>query len=943
MEDDIDSVARWQQVKALFAQAIELEPSSRRAFLIESCGTDQDLRRQVEQLLHDHARAEDFLESPAVVEEAARRGISFEPINAGSLLGPYRIVRELGRGGMGVVYLAERIDGEYERQVAIKLINRVLPDGLLLDRFRQERQILAQLQHPGIAQLLDGGTTDGGQPYLVMEYVQGEWIDLYCKRRGLTIDQRLKLFRRVLDAVHYLHQNLVIHRDLKCSNVLVTAQGEPKLLDFGTAKLLEAETAGLLAQSSPAAVPTASVVLALTPEYASPEQLQGRPVSTASDVYALGVVLFELLTGSRPYALPDRWSPEAVQIVCETTAPRPSSRRLGDDTSLTAAEQHRHRRRLRGDLDNIVGMALQKEPGRRYPSAAQFSEDLRRHLHSQPVLARADTLSYRVGKFVRRHRVGVGAAMLTLVAILGGSIIALESARVARRERAQAAAQRERVEKISAFLVELFEISDPNVARGQPVTAAELLDRGAARIRREMSGQPLDRAALIDAMALAYEKQRLPDQARPLFEEALRLRREHLPPDHLERAQSEAHLGHFLIGYKDYDAAEPHLRTALDLYTTLGQAPAERAEVLDDLSLLASARNQLGTAEALARESLDLRRRTLGANHADVAESLNNLASILHASDRRGEARLLLEQALEMRRRLFGDDHTDVINGLNNLATVLFYDGDLGAAQERFEQALSIDARLFDHDHPGRAQTLDNLAAVLHASGNLEAARQRYDEALVLRRRLLGDDHLDVATGLTNRAALAVDLGQSAEAVAFYREALPILEQALGPSHPSTLYCRQDLAWVTYRAGRAVAAAEMFEPLVSAIAEAFGEDDPELASSRLGLGLAQLEQEQWGAAETQLRAALRIYQSHEEATPWRLGWTRTGLGVALRRQGRVEQAEPLLRAGFDGLVEDAEAPRQAVVMAGAELAQLYRASARPQQAAELEAALTVRD
>lgn len=430
---------KWQRIDQLFDDALELAANERAAFLDATCAEDAELRCDVESLLAATEASGDFIELPLMTTDDDE-AVSL----AGQSLGPYRLLREIGRGGMGVVYLATRADDEYNKQVAIKLIQPGPPNKDLLRRFRRERQILASLDHPNIARLLDGGTTAQGVPYLAMEYIAGTPITQYCDAQKLSITARLKLFRSVCAAVQYAHQNLVIHRDLKPGNILVTADGGVKLLDFGIAKLLDTD-------SGPVASNTTSGLHVMTPEYASPEQIQGEPITTASDVYALGVVLYELLTGHYPYRFKDRSLPEIIRVICEQE-PEPPSRAIsrvethtadnGKSQTIISAETvsrtregkpERLRARLRGDLNDIALMALRKDPQQRYRSVEQLSEDIRRHLEGQPVLARKATFAYRASKFIRRYKTGVAAAAIILVILLGGIIVTLRQASIARQ------------------------------------------------------------------------------------------------------------------------------------------------------------------------------------------------------------------------------------------------------------------------------------------------------------------------------------------------------------------------------------------------------------------------------------------------------------------------------------------------------------------------------
>jgi serine/threonine protein kinase len=429
---------RWQQVKGVLQEALELSEQRRKTFLDDACQDDQPLRQEVESLLRQqNVLTEGFLRSPVAVsgQEVERDAASW----GGRRIGSYVIIDIIGEGGMGSVYRAARADEQYQKQVAIKIVKLGLDTPFALARFRAERQILANLEHPNIARLLDGGTTEDGLPYVVMELVEGQPIDQYCETHKLSIDDRLRLFRTVCLAVQYAHQHLVVHRDLKPGNILVTADGTPKLLDFGIAKILGTGSLPSGAEH------TVSLMRMLTPEFASPEQVRGDTVTTASDVYSLGVILFGLLTGRSPYEFDSRSADAIVRAICETEPPKPSTaasrkatsrnaqQATGEKQILTGDSSAGLSKRLRGDLDNMVSMALRKDPQRRYASAEQFAEDIRRHLENLPVIARADTVRYRVSKFVRRNRASVVAAAMVLVLLVGALLMTLHEAHKAQR------------------------------------------------------------------------------------------------------------------------------------------------------------------------------------------------------------------------------------------------------------------------------------------------------------------------------------------------------------------------------------------------------------------------------------------------------------------------------------------------------------------------------
>jgi serine/threonine protein kinase/tetratricopeptide (TPR) repeat protein len=503
---------RWQEIKEKLDAALDLEPAGRRAYLDKVAGADPELRRELESLLAAHEKAgADFLNTPAAQAIAEPRAPDLSEVLNGRRIGPYQIVGPIGAGGMGEVFRAFRVD-EYRKEVAIKLVRAGQDSGFVVSRFKNERQILASLDHPNIARLLDGGSTEDGVPYFVMELIDGQPIDEYCDSKQLATAERLTLFLQVSSAVQFAHQRLIIHRDIKPSNILVTSEGTPKLLDFGIAKILDTEAV------SGQFEPTLTLFRALTPGYASPEQVKGEPITTASDVYSLGVVLYELLTGRHPYRRVESTPQEIARAVCEVEPERPSTavkrrpvaEECGECRSATAlpemADNSREKlsKKLRGDLDNIVLMALRKEPGRRYASVEQFAEDLRRHLESLPVLARKDTLGYRTSKFITRHWAGVAAAIIVAVTVLAGLAITLREAQIARQQQARAEARFNDVRALANSL--MFDVHDSIQYLPGSTPARKLLVARAQRYLDSLARDAASDASLQRELATAYEK-----------------------------------------------------------------------------------------------------------------------------------------------------------------------------------------------------------------------------------------------------------------------------------------------------------------------------------------------------------------------------------------------------------------------------------------------------
>jgi serine/threonine-protein kinase len=869
---------RWHRIEELFSTVADRPPDERGAYLRQECGDDEELRREVLELLA-HETADGFLEEPI---KHATLAVTNEPADEmlGQRIGPYRLARLIGRGGMGAVYEAARDDQEFEQRVALKLIRRGMESEFVRARFLRERQILAALDHPHIARLFDGGATADGRPYFVMEFVAGEPITEYCRRRELALNEKLNLFRDVCAAVQHAHQNLVVHRDLKPNNILVTADGTPKLLDFGIAKLL---TPG----PGEAITRTETAVRLMTPEYASPEQVRGGAITTATDVYALGVVLYELLTGRRPYQFETYAPLEIERAICETEAARPSEA-VGQSLKLG--------RQLAGDLDNIVMMALRKEAARRYPSVEQFAEDLRRYLAGLPVTARPDTFTYRAGKFVRRHRLGVAAITLVLLSMLGGILATTYAARQARAERDRANQAAATAQAVTQSFVSVFEFADPGKSRGNAITARELLDQGAEKVVRDLKDQPAVQAKLMDTIGGLYQSIGMYDRAQSLLEDALKLRRQTLGAEHADVAESLHHLATLAFGKGDYTGSETQYREALALRRKLlGTNHPDMAESMVGLGRSLLERGNYTEAEPLLREALALRRQRLGPEHKDVAESLNGLGRLLSKQGKFAEAADLYQQALAIHRKLYGAEHPLVAGSLNSLAAMLHELGDYNGAEPLFREALALNRKLLGAEHPEIAPSLANLASLLQDKREYEEAEQLYRQALALRRKLFGENHPNLAITMNNLATLLAAKGNYEECEALHRQALAIRRQHLGDDHPEVATSLHNIAILLYHKGA------------------------------------------YSEAEQMQRQAIAIYQKSLKPEHWMIHRSRSHLGACLTKFKRYREAEEQLLAAYAGLKaargEQYDLTRKTV----SRLIELYEAWGKPAQAAPYRA------
>ncbi|ARA94176.1 hypothetical protein AWN76_014115 [Rhodothermaceae bacterium RA] len=946
---------RWEHIETLFERALDLEPAAREAFLDEACGDDAALRGEVASLLASYTAAQPFF---------ARLADQVEPIVSARLeppgapparIGPYRIDRELGRGGMGTVYHAERDDGQYRQQVAIKLLRREFASDDVVRRFLAERQILASLNHPNIARLLDGGMTETGRPYFVLEYVEGWPILDYCETHRLGLEARLRLFQDVCAAVQYAHQNLIVHRDLKPGNILVadgaeTGAPQVKLLDFGIAKLMQPGMDGHLAM-------THTDVRPMTPLYASPEQLRGERVTTASDVYQLGVLLYELLTGQRPYA---RFEPTAYQIeraICEEDPPPPSQ------AVPPGGARPPWSRRLRGDLDAIVGKAMRKVPDERYESAAALSGDVERYLEQRPVRARRGNVTYRFAKFVRKHRVAVAAAGVIAVLLVTLAVLSVRFALVTARQADLVARERDKAAQMASFLVELFQVSDPNERQGTDVTAEELLLRGASRIETELRDQPETRAMLMNVIGRIYRQLGMYRQSETLLSLALDERRQALGDWHPDVAETQQELGRLRRAQGAYATAESLLTEALAMQRALfGERHVRVAQTLSDLGWVLHNKGEAGRAAALFNEALTMRRELLGPRHEDVAESLSSLAAVRRHQGAYDEAEQYYRQALAMYREVLGPEHLQVARALNDLAAMLQDLGRYDEAETYARASLDLYSKLFGTEHPDVATSLSNLAYVQQNKGDYEAAEQGYREALAMRRRLLGDDHPHVAHSLNNLAAVLQDQGRFEEAEPYAREALALYRKVFGDTHRLVAQALTNLGWMLRNRGALDEARPLFKEVVQIRTALYGGQHPQVAQGRIYLGSLLHRLGRWPAAEAEFQQALSVladsmYARHplramalssfgelrtdqgrpeamemlqealeirEAVLPpghWQTAETRSALGACLMQQGRYEEAEPLLRQAVQILSERRGARHPVTQRALARLAQ----------------------
>ena len=811
--------AKWERVEEIFQAALELPAEMRADFLREKCGRDHSLREEAESLLRAHVAAGDFLEQPAIALQAADFADESGELKAGQSLGVYLIISLLAAGGMGEVYLAE--DTELGRKVAIKLVKRGFGMAEIARHLRHEARILAALNDPHIARLYGVSTTSEGVPYFIMEYVEGERVDDYCKHHGLTTNERLELFRKVCAAVSYAHQHLVIHRDIKPGNIRVTPNGEPKLLDFGIAKLLDPET-------TLAGEQTMTFAGVMTPYYASPEQVRGENMTTASDVYSLGVLLYEMLTGERPYRLTNLKPYQIAQAISDQEPTRPSLLRRG----------------LAGDLETILLMALRKEPERRYSSVGQFSEDIRRYLAGRPLAARKDTWSYRSAKFVQRHRLGAATVTLVLLTLLGGIVATSWEEQTARQEKAKA-------ESISAFLEQILNYSnpyfDPARQNGQVATVTEMLDQAARQLGSgAFAGQPEVRAELERIIGFSYYHQGKLQLGREHMQRFVQLVGNSYGPDDPRRVLASATQATLLFGNGKLTAAEKLYRQVLPAMRAEQHRGTMTADALSDaLCNLAYIRRTEGDsreAASLFREVLDLGPRLSPGSRYLLGVTRSTLASTLADEGKFDEALQTAQQAVTMERAEGQVGMPPYGFSLTILGGFLVDKRDFAAGDSALREGEAIFRKLLSPSHLWLGDNLRNQAISYYEQERFDEAQKKNDEALKIYLETFGPKSDNYPTALITKGLIFYKLGRSSEGEAILRDAMKLRSESLPKDHFWVALAKDALGECLTSEGRFAEAEPLLTKSYETLQRRLGPNDPRTVEAARRLALLH---DQW--------------------------------------------------------------------------------------------------
>lgn len=783
---------RLNKVRELFDEASNLSADERELYINQKCGNDLELKKEILTLFDSLGKTKDFLEEPLTIVEQNKS--SFTDPYIGKQIGNYIIDGEAGVGGMGIVYTGKRNDKEFEQKVAIKILKHGITSEYLLKRFQIERQTLANLQHPNIARLLDGGRTVDGLPYLIMEFIDGIPITQYCNENNLYIERTLKIFRDVCSAVQYAHQNLIIHRDLKPGNILISKNGNVKLLDFGIAKLIDED----LVDFSDGLTKTG--VWHLTPEYASPEQIKGEKITTASDVYSLGVLLYQMLTGNQPYKITNN-SPSAIsKIITEEKIQKPSEKikqTVGEISNQKSISEKSYKH-LVGDLDNIILKAMHKEPAKRYVSVEQFSEDIRRHLIGLPVIAQKDSAGYRLNKFIKRHKVGFVSSVGFIVFLIASLIAIIWQANVAATERDKAKLEAQKVSSVNDFLQEMLSSVDPTEV-GKDVKVYDILKKASVDVGNNFSKHPEIEASVRKTIGTTLTNLGEFDEAKPHLVKSLELNNKVYGKESYQSAESMHELALYYHWIGDLNIADSLYTKSIKIFRNSSDSPPRSlAGAINDLGILKEEQAKYQESLKLLKEALNIYQKNFGETDRDVASTLNNLALTLESLNDIDGAEKYYKKSLEVYLKLYSPDRPEISTIYNNLAYIYIDKDSLNKAEEYFKKSLDLKINSFGKNHSLVGLGFMNLGALEYTMNKFESSESNLLMAAENFKISLNENHVWV--GLTNfwYSKILTEKSNYSEAEKCIKTALTIYKNSYPQDHPNIISANAELGIIFF-------------------------------------------------------------------------------------------------------------------------------------------------
>jgi len=906
-------VDRIQEIRKLFDEMVSLNPNDRVKYLLDLGTTVNALRNDVLALLQAYDQSPSFLERPVIdftSQEADETGY------IGRVIGAYRILRLLGKGGMGLVFLAERADGQYRKQVALKLIRHGLDSKDAVQRFLNERQTLALLNHPGIARFLEGGLTEDGMPYIVMEYIDGIRIDEFVKTHPLSLVLRLQLFQKIADAVSYLHRNLIVHRDLKPANILISPEGNPVLLDFGIAKLLHPEF-----QPDGETLTQAGMWL-MTPEYASPEQVRSEPITVACDVYSLGVVLYELLTGQRPYQFKNRLPQEIERVVCGVEPGHPSS--VAKPTVMENLP-----RLLRGDLDGVLLKALEKRPALRYASVQDFAADLVRYLNGKPVAAQKSTVAYRTRKFVRRNWKILSAGLLTVTILLFFSISTL-------RQSNQIMKERDKAEATTSFIIDLFKETDPEIAQSDSITAREILNIGRQKIETNFYDQQEIKGSLLEVIGQVYLNLGQYAQAESLITEGMQILESQLPEESPEVLQSRSHFAEIQLQKGNYSAADSLFSLLLEQNQKIfGKRSPEFAGALENLGASKFKLGQIHQSVELCSTALCLKYAMYDSVSLPVAESLDRLGGLMLARQEYSRAKIYLEECYQIRRQILGEKHTLVAGTLSQLALISVSLKRFDEAVATFRKSISILKETLGDDHPRVFSRMFELTTALYWDKRYAEAESIHYEIYQHNLKYFGVDYVNNAQVLNNIAGIKHKQNQYVESIPLFKEAVRILKLNLPANHPNIFHYETNLATTLMHTNQLTEAEPIFENLLKQRDNIVAIFPQRIGPVVANYGMLLTKLNRLKEAEQYLREGLELYRKYYKGMALEicLADANNFLGEVFTKQHRFSEAESLLVQSYPVLEDFRGKENLLTVNAMKRIGSLYEAWDKPEKTA----------